>query len=315
MKARMLKSPAELRAGMVLSRNTGQLDKGTVLGEMELLALRASTWSGLAVLEMEPGDVHEVAAGQRLARAVCGAGVEVQALQAGSWPLAARQRGLLQLDAEKLSGVNDSNDLAVVTAPHGQVVLAGDLVGRAKIVPFVIREEELARVEAIGAALSVKPFVPLRVAALVQEAIDDAGLAEFRAMLDKKLGFFGSRLVSVERGTDVRKALRDGAQLVAMAGTKPMDPLDPGMQALAQAGARIEKSGVPLHPGILLWLASLDGTPIVGAPACAMLAKPTAFDILLPLLMTGGIPSRKELAKLGAGGLLAESRFPPYGRT
>ena len=316
MKPRLLKSGDVPRAGMVLARGAGPLPKGTILSEADLS--RLGDWRELSVLEMEPGDVHEEAAGRRLAAAVSGAGVAVQPLQAGSWPLSARHRGLVKVDAGKLAELNDSDDLAVVTLPHGQVVLEGDVVGRAKIVPFVTREDEIARAERIGAALDVRPFVRMRVAALVQEAIDDDSLARFRAAFDEKVRFFGSEVLSVERITDVAAALKScvakGAQLIAMAGSKLMDPLDPAMRGLQAAGARIEKHGVPLHPGTLLWLATVEGVPVVGAPACALFSKPTAFDLLLPRLLTGEKLSRKSLAQLGAGGLLTEQMFPPYGR-
>ena len=108
---------------------------------------------------------------------------------------------------------------------------------------------------------------------------------------------------------------RNDAQLVIMAGSKLMDPLDPAMQALVQSGARIEKLGVPVHPGTLLWLAYLDEVPVIGAPGCAIFARPTAFDLLLPRLLAGDRPTRGQLAELGAGGLLTREmtfRFPPY---
>ncbi len=312
MKARLLTSRDELRAGMVLARGIGPLQKGAVLTGDDLA--RLPPFRELSVVEMEPGDVHEDAAGARLAKAACGEGVAVQPLQAGSWPLAARHRGLVEVDAARLAQLNDSDDLAVVTKPHGQLVLENDLVGRAKIIPFVTREEEVARAERIGAVLRVRPFLRMRVAALVQEALDDDSLAKFRAAFEAKVRFFGSEVAFVERGLDLRDAVRRGAQVIAMAGSKLMDPLDPAMQALATAGARIVKHGIPLHPGTLLWLAEVEGVPVVGAPACALFQKLTAFDLLLPLLLTGEKITRARLAALGQGGLLDDSRFPPYRR-
>ena len=148
----------------------------------------------------------------------------------------------------------------MVTLPQGQIVVENEIAGRAKIVPFVTREEEVRRAERIGPVLSVRPFLRMRVAALVQENLDDESLEKFRAAFDEKVRFFGSELTALKRVSgDLAAALREsiaaGAQVVAMAGSKLMDPLDPVMQALRQAGARIEKHGVPLHPGTLLWVA------------------------------------------------------------
>src|SRR5262249_57254292 len=117
--------------------------KGAVLREEDLA--RLPQFSELSIVEMEPGDVHEDAAGRRLASAASGEHVEVRPLHGGSWPLAAQKRGLIEIDSAKLAALNDSDDLAVVTLPQGQIVVEGETVGRAKIVPFVTREEEVAR--------------------------------------------------------------------------------------------------------------------------------------------------------------------------
>ncbi len=257
MKARVLNPGDVPRPGMVLARGAGPLQKGAVLSEADVALLRGKE---LHVLEMEPGDVHEDAAGRRLAQAVSGEGVSVKPLQAGSWPLSARQRGIVEVDAPRLARLNDSDDLAVVTLPAGQIVIEDEVVGRAKIVPFVTREEEVARAEALGPVLRVRPFLPLRISALVQENVDDAALEKFRAALAEKLRFFGAGPLSVVRvpgdlAAALRRSIEEGAQLLTMAGSKLMDPLDPVMDALRRAGARVEKHGVPLHPGTLLWVA------------------------------------------------------------
>jgi hypothetical protein len=318
---RLLQRGSALAPGLVLAQNVGPLAKGRVLSDADVEKLRELPWSELHLLEMEPGDLHEELAGRRLAAASAGEGVTVQPLSAGSWPLAAQTRGLLHVNAAELARTNEIDDLAVVSLPQGQVVVEGELVGRAKIVPFVAREENVRRAEAIaaerGGLLRVRPFLRTRVAALVQEDLDDAGLGLFRKALEEKLAFFGSELISVTRLVgDPGKALRESqARLVIMAGSKLMDPLDPAMQALGKAGARVERLGVPLHPGTLLWLGYLDEVPVIGAPGCAIFSRPTAFDLLLPRLLAGDRPTRSQLAQLGEGGLLTREmafRFPPY---
>jgi len=320
MKARLVDDPGGLRAGYVLARGVGPLRKGTVLGEPELEALRRMSWRELSVVEMEPGEIHEEAAGRRLAMAAARESIEATSFEEGSWRMTAEVRGIVEVDAAKLGEMNDSDDLAVVTLPDGQVVVEHELVARAKIVPFVIREEELRRVERIGPAVRVRPFVPMRVAVLVQEQLDDDALEKFRAALGVKVRFFGSDLISIERAGDIAAALKScvarGAQVVALIGSRLMDPLDPVMGALREAGARLEKHGVPVNPGTLLWVATLGDTGIIAAPGCAMLSRPTAFDVLLSRMLTGEKLTRQALARLGAGGLLTKEtafRLPPYG--
>ena len=317
MKARLLRSAAELRGGMVLARGIGALRKGAVLTAETIAEL--PPFDELSVVEMEAGDIHEHPAGKRLAAAAAGGGIGVGGFEEGSWRMTASARGIVEVDAARLAALNDSDDLAVVTLPDGQIVVQEEIVARAKIVPFVIREEELRRAEQAGPAVRVRPFVPMRVAALVQEKLDDESLQGFRAALGAKVRFFGSELASVERAGDIAAALKGcigrGAQVVALVGSRLMDPLDPVMCALREAGARVEKHGVPVNPGTLLWVATLGDAQIIAAPGCAMLSRPTAFDVLLARLLTGEKLSRRVLARLGAGGLLTkETAFllPPY---
>ena len=325
-------SAASLRAGMVLAqdvRDGGRvvLAKGRVLDEADLAALRALSPRELHLLELEEGDLHEDPAGARLAAAVAGAGVRIGALASGAWPLLAAHKGVLDLDEAALARLNGVDDLIVYTQPNRQTVLEGELLGRAKIVPFATATANVEAAERIAAAshglLRVRPFLPQRVHALVQEALPDDKLRRFRRALEAKLAFFGSTLEAMTVVASTAEALAaalqgaaaGGAQLLLVAGSKPMDPLDTSLRALSVAGARLEARGVPAHPGTLLWLASLGALPILGMPSCGLFSKATVLDLLLPRLLTGERLSRADLAVYGAGGLLTADmafRFPSY---
>ena len=315
------------------------LGKGAVLTAADAARLGSLAWQELHLVAMEPGDVHEDEAGRRLAHAAAGAFVDVLPLTGGAWPLHARTRGLLVLDQARLALVNALDDVVLYLLPHQQIVLEGELLGRAKIVPFVTREENVRRAEEVAGGeglLQVRPFKPARVAAIVHESLDPPQLARFREAFEEKLRFFGSELCSLQisSGTPealafvLQAALELGAELITVAGSKPMDPLDPALQALAQVGARMEKHGVPAHPGTLLWLAYADSlvhktsapgsakeVPVIGMPSCGLFSKATVFDLLLPRLLAGDRVRRADLAQLGDGGLLSRDalwRFPPY---
>jgi molybdopterin biosynthesis enzyme len=111
------------------------------------------------------------------------------------------------------------------------------------------------------------------------------------------------------------RSLRGQVDLVVVAGTRAMDPLDPAFAALARAGGRLERIGAPAHPGSLLWIADLDGTPVVGMPSCGLFSRATVFDLALPRWFAGLPVDGAWLTGLGHGGLLTRDmswRFPPY---
>ena len=320
-------STAEARAGLVLARDVrgAALAKGKLLSEGDALLLRGLPQGDLHVLELEPGDLHEEPAGARLAAAAAGENIEVQPPSAGAFPLVARKRGILEIDEGRLAQVNELDDLVVTTLPQGQIATEGELLGRAKIIPFVTSEERLRRAEQIArpGLLRVRAFVPLRVLAVVEDRLEEKVLARFSRDFGEKVRFFGSELLGLElsggspeaMAAALGNAASRGAQVIIFAGGRPMDPLDPALQALERAGGRLVKHGIPAQPGALLWLGAIGEVPVVGVPSCGIASKATALDLLLPHLFTGAHPTRRDLAALGAGGLLTREsafRLPPY---
>ena len=319
MKPRRITRSERAQPGLVLTRDVGALRKGHVIRESDLGALAGAE---IDAVELDPGDLHEEAAGRRLAEAAAGEGVEVRPAEAGSFPLAARTRGVLEVDGTALSEVNQIPDLALYTHPQHSVALEGEIVGRAKVVPFVTSEERVQKAESIvRGAVRVRPFLPLRAALLVHEKIADAALEKARDSFAEKLAFFGARLLSARAISSdaVASALGEerekGMQLLVLAGSRSMDPLDPVISALERAGARMERHGVPAYPGTLLWIAYLGDIPLVGAPSCGIFSRASSLDVVLPRLMTGERLTAARLAAIAVGGLISPSssyRLAPY---
>lgn len=300
--------------------------KGHVLAGGDMARLAALPWSSLHAIALESDDVHEDAAGQRLAAAIAGVGVVRKPLAAGAWPLAAEWRGIVRIDVEALRAVNGIDGVCAYTVFDGQIVNEGDVVGRAKIIPFVLPERRVAEAERIAAGravVSVRAFRPVGVGAVVQERLDDGARVRFDTVLREKLGWFGATYVGSEFvasdpalvASAAQRLMTAGAGVLVMAGTKAMDPLDPAFQALERLGAPLERYGVPAHPGSLFWLARVGDVPVLGMPTCGLFSQATTFDLIFPRVLTGERVDRATLAELGHGGLLSRDaayRFPPY---
>jgi hypothetical protein len=337
MRARRGVEPPMLR-GAVLCHDVhganGELvaAKGRVLDSADVARLLEASWEELHVLVLDAGDVHEDAASARLAAAAAGDGTTVRAPSAGHFPLVSQWRGVVEVDAEALGRVNCVDGVCVYTLFDGQVVDAGETVARAKIAPFAIAGERLetseAAARAAGGVVRVRPFEARRVGAIVQESLGEGGVQRFREALDEKVSWFGSSLLAPAFVEPSPAAIADalvqlvgegaegeGADIVTLAGTKAMDPLDPAFEALERVGARMERHGVPAHPGSLFWLARLGDVPILGMPTCGLFSRATVFDLVLPRLLAGLPTGRDTLAALGHGGFLTRDmafRFPPY---
>ena len=230
------------------------------------------------------------------------------------------------------------------TVADGQVVDEDEVVARAKIIPFVVSgtalERGLAAASAAGGLIAVRAFVPARFGVVVLESLGSSAFARFHAALDEKAAWFGSSVIEpCEVGRTAKAVaaafegvLAGGAGVVLVAGTAAMDPLDPAFEAVRLLGGRLERVGVPAHPGSLLWLARIEHhasivdrqssivsrqstVPVIGMPSCGLFSRATVFDLVLPRLLAGLPVDSAWLATLDAGGLLTRdvaARFPPY---
>ena len=319
--------------GMVLARDVRDADgtitfsKGHVFAAGDLPRLTTMAWDELHLIRPERGEVHEMEAGRRLAAAAAGSGVRVGAAGGGHWPLYATHRGIVRVNIAALATLNAVEGLCVYSVFDGQVVDAGESIARAKIVPLVIASSILDQGEAMvrssGDVLAVAPFLKRRVGAVVQESMGGRGMERFRAALAEKVGWFGGTLIDPAfvasdvdaLGRALERVIADGAEIVAVAGSRAMDPLDPVYGALDAIDAVMIRRGLPAHPGSLCWLARAGQAMLVGMPSCGLFSQATVFDLVLTRLFANDAVDADTLSQLGHGGFLTRDmafRFPPY---
>jgi hypothetical protein len=301
--------------------------KGDRLDPAGAARLVAGSREEVHLLEMEPGDLHEDPAGERVARAVGGAGVSIRDSASGQWSIVAAHRGLLRVATASLAAVNALEGMSVYTLFDGQVVDAGEVVARAKVTPLVIAEGVVREVEERsrrdGGCVAVRPFEPWAVGAVASGIRTPRVRTRFEATLREKLDWFGARLGGVAYpeaetraiGQAIEDSIAAGTRIVVIAGANALDPLDPVFTAIERIGGRLLRAGVPAHPGSLLWVARAGSVPILGMPGCGMFSQATLFDLLLPRLLAGETVEPEDLAAYGHGGLLGREmafRFPPY---
>lgn len=328
--------------GAVLTRDLSvageRWGKGRRLSRVDLDALwaghrivpEAGSWrSGITVLVLEPGDLHEDEAAARLAGAVAGPGLVTRGPNESRIDLVAAHAGVLLVRVAALERFNRLDQLEAFTAFDGQVVEAGRLVASVKVAPHVVPERlVVAGVRAAGRGLvRVAPFVPRRIGVLVTETVRLRDRARFEATIRDKVESLGSELTEVRyvraeadaaaAGLDALLSGPARADLVLTAGAASTDPTDPVFVALERLGGELVRRGVPAHPGSMLWLGRVGRRTVLGLPTCGAYSRATAADLLLPLLLAGEPPSARTVARLAHGGLLTREmrfRFPAYAR-
>lgn len=276
------------------------------------------------VLEAE--DVHEDDAGGRLARAVAGQGLEIRGPSFSRYNLVATHKGLLRVNAEALLALNLLPGVAIFTLEDRIPVAPGKIVCGVKVTPVAVAEATLREAEAIAAiapVIEVVPFRAMQVGVISTEGPDWRVREKFESSVQQKIGWYGSEVLGFSDqpreaeaiAAEIARSIDAGADLVLAAGGNTIDPLDPTLQALELADARVVRFGAPAHPGSMFWLAYRGDVPIFNLASCSMFSKSTIADVVLPWIMTGERVSPEALAGLGFGGLLDRGmthRFPPY---
>jgi molybdenum cofactor cytidylyltransferase len=307
-----------------LSAGGRRLKKGAALTAADVAALAQA---GVAqVIVARPGwdDMHEDAAAQALAEALAGPTMTMGAPFTGRANLFAGAAGVLRVDAAKIAAANAVDEAVTIATLHdGARVGPRQMLATVKIIPYAApRAAVLAAAQAARGALAHHPFrarsaqVILTVTPGMKDSVIDKGAEAVRA----RLTALGVADVSERRVPHEQAAL---AQALA-AGTAEMaliltasatsDRRDVGPAAVVAAGGRIERFGMPVDPGNLLFLGELGGRPVIGLPGCARSPKLNGADWVLERVACGLPVTGADIAAMGVGGLLKEIPSRPEPR-
>src|SRR5271169_179126 len=313
-----------------LKVGTTALKKARVLSQADLDLIAGAGLARIVVARLEPGDVGEDEAAQRVAAAVAGAEVEVAAPFTGRANLYSRSRGLLDFDRERLDRLNLVDEaITLGTLPPLVIIERRMMVATVKIIPFaapaaaVERCVEVARSD--GPLLRVVPFQP-RSVGLVQTrlpGLKESILEKTREVTNGRLRALGCRLVLEERcghataelAPLIRDAIGHGIDILLIHGASAiLDRRDVIPAAILAAGGRIDHFGMPVDPGNLLLLGHVAERVVLGLPGCARSPKVNGFDWVLERLVAGLPVGSAEIMRMGSGGLLAEIPSRPLPR-
>ena len=294
--------------------------KGHIVKEEDIPVLLSVGKDHLYIWEKEEGMLHENEGAEILSHICKGANMDQSEPKEGKIEWRATCDGLLKVDRERLFKINAAGEM-IVSIRHGNFpVKKGDKIGGTRIIPLIIEEEKLRKVEkeCEGApVLNVMPFSK-KTAGIVTTGnevfygrINDT----FTPVLVEKLAEYGTpmkeHITLPDNHEQITKAILEviekGVDLVLVSGGMSVDPDDKTPLAIKNTGARVVSYGAPVLPGAMFLLAyyEKDGKtiPIIGLPGCVMYAKRTIFDLVLPRIMADDPVTKEELATLGEGGM------------
>lgn len=329
-------------AGAILGHNVvdGEgrrvLRKGKALEARDLEVLRKLGRESVYAARLDPEDVSEDVAADRVTRAVVGAGLRLSGPSTGRVNVHSRVLGLVKVDVARLGRLNSSAGVTLATRRDGTPVTAGKMVATTKILPYAVPDSIVVEIEqeaaSHGPILWLRNFESRRVGLIVTSVPGsrDKIVGGFETALRRRVEALGSRLertdfVALESETggaleSLASALdaqaSDGIELVLLAGeTAIQDRNDLAPSAVELAGGVVECFGAPVDPGNLLMLGHLGEVAVVGAPGCARSSKPSIVDLVLPRLLVGERLDASDVTALGHGGLLDDVPERPLPRS
>jgi molybdenum cofactor cytidylyltransferase len=311
-----------VRAGEMLVK------KGTLVTSDIAVRLKQAGVETLIAARLELGDVAEDAAASRLAHALAGSNVAVEAPFTGRANLYAETSGVLVIDVDAIHRLNAVDEaMTAATLPAYKSVVAGEMVGTVKIIPYAIPEALLhdGIVKTGKEALRIAPYTRRRVGVVstLLPGLKPSVIDKTLAVLARRLEPADARIVQDRRvphevsilAEELALQANGHTELIIVFGASAIaDRRDVIPSAIEIAGGRVEHFGMPVDPGNLLLVGSIAGKPIIGAPGCARSAKENGFDWILHRLLTDVPVTRVDIMSLGVGGLLMEIVSRPQPR-
>ena len=311
-----------------------QFKKGHIITEEDIPMLLSMGKEHLYVWEMEEGMVHENDAAKRLYKLCDNENMRPsETIKEGKIEAFSTIAGYFEVDVDKLDAINSLDEIMIATRHGNTAVKKGDKLAGMRVIPLVVKDEKLKESEKIQNGCPILKVTPYK---LKKAGIVTTGSEVFKGIIKdtftpvivdklKKYGIETTEHITVDDGMDniiaaIKKIREKGVDIILCSGGMSVDPDDNTPGAIKNSGAEIVTYGAPVLPGAMFLLGYFDdGTPIMGLPGCVMFARATVFDLVLPKVAAGIKVTKKDIVKLGNGGLCLgcdECRYPvcPFGK-
>lgn len=337
--------PVDQAVGMTLAHDLTEIipgkskgpafKKGHQVKSEDLCRLMRMGKNNLYVLDLNEDQIHEDDAVGELAAALSGPGVVFSGSpREGKLELKAAYPGLLKVNVDALVEFNMVDDVMCASAHNNTCVVKNQVLAATRAIPLVIEKTQLQRAVKIARdhypIFSVKMFNPLKVRLIItgNEIYNGIIKDRFQAIVERKVKALGATLEEVVILPDDRSMISrqikayqaKETDLIITTGGMSVDPDDVTKAGIEDAGFEQVYYSSAVLPGAMFLLGYNKNTSVMGLPACGLYHETTIFDLILPRLMAGEKPGKKDLAKLCHGGLCQNCtpcRFPacPFGKS
>lgn len=290
--------------------------KGHVITDEDIPILLSMGKKHIYIIEKDDTDVHEDEAALRIASAAAGNGIRLSGPGEGKIELHAEYKGLLKINQALLDELIDQDEIMFASIHENQIVDAGQKIAGTRVIPLFVNEGIVLQAERVlskGKMVEILPLKPLKVGVVTTGSEVYNGIIEdkFGPVLIRKFGELGSTVVKQLFADDdeqmiarcIRQLIDEGCDIIGVTGGMSVDPDDKTPTGIRAAGGHIVTYGAPVLPGAMFMLAYIGKIPVIGLPGCVMYSNVSIFDLIVPRILAGEVPSRSDIKKLAHGGL------------
>lgn len=321
--------------GMVLAHDLTQIipgefkgskfKKGHVIKPEDIEIMLSMGKRHLFVVDKEETDIHEDEAAMRIATAAAGQGIRLMAPGEGKIELVAEYDGLLKINTAMLAQLIDQDEIMFASIHENQLVKKSQKVAGTRVIPLFVNESIVTGAEKVlrhGKLVEVLPLKKMKVGIVTTGSEVYTGKIQdaFGPVLRKKFGDLGSEVVNQLFADDdenmiadcIKQLISEGVDIIGVTGGMSVDPDDRTPTGIRNAGGHIITYGAPVLPGAMFMLAYIGNVPVVGLPGCVMYSRISIFDLIVPRILAGEIPTRTDVKKLAHGGLCQNCEVCTY---
>ena len=291
--------------------------KGHVIKEEDIEKLLDIGKEHIYVWEPKENELHENDAAIRIKDLVLGEGCTIsEEIKEGKIDFFADRQGVLKINKDLLLKLNMVGEIIVSTMHNNTPVKKGEKIGATRVIPLIINEEKIIEAENLikEKIIRVEEIKPKKAVLITtgnevyKGRIKDA----FLPVMEEKLGYYGSEIIRQVILPDDKEMIseniikaieEDKVDVVICTGGMSVDPDDVTPSAIKDCNGEIVTYGAPVLPGAMFLLAYYKNTPILGVPSCAMYAKRTILDLVLPRVLADEKLTFADIASYGNGGM------------
>jgi molybdopterin biosynthesis enzyme len=230
--------------------------------------------------------------------------------------LVSKAPGIIRTEVKNMTMFNLNQKVLLITKKGGSAVGKGEIVAAIDVVPLAISKRQMRNISQIAkrGMIRVSPFEFYKVGLVITgtEIFEKRKKDQYFNIIKKKCRKYGWEIVYKEIVPDneeletnaIKNARRTGAEGIIVTGGMSVDPTDRTPDAIRKVGAKVIAYGIPMKPTTMTIVSVWDGIPLFGISAGGIrYSEFNSIDLIFTRMMAGEIPSRKEIAELGDGGI------------